>query len=98
MQLISHVLATNFIILLLSGRFDFHIKLPAPAASERKAMLKHIIQRRHLQCNDDILLDVAAKCDGYDGYDLVFYFFLKNCSGSFDSLGFTDFKITKLSV
>jgi len=71
-QLISHVLATNFIILLLSGRFDFHIKLPAPAASERKAMLKHIIQRRHLQCNDDILLDVAAKCDGYDGYDLVF--------------------------
>ncbi|KAI5387274.1 hypothetical protein KIW84_073422 [Lathyrus oleraceus] len=53
-----------------SGRFDFHIKLPAPAASERKAMLKHIIQRRHLQCNDDILLDVAVKCDGYDGYDL----------------------------
>lgn len=53
-----------------SGRFDFHIKLPAPATSERKAMLKHIIQRRHLQCNDDILLDVAAKCDGYDGYDL----------------------------
>ncbi|CAJ2650354.1 unnamed protein product [Trifolium pratense] len=53
-----------------SGRFDFHIKLPAPAASERKAMLKHVIQRRHLQCNDDILLDVAVKCDGYDGYDL----------------------------
>ncbi|CAI8617451.1 unnamed protein product [Vicia faba] len=53
-----------------SGRFDFHIKLPAPAASERKAMLKNIIQRRHLQCNDDILLDVAVKCDGYDGYDL----------------------------
>ncbi|WVZ23562.1 hypothetical protein V8G54_002106 [Vigna mungo] len=53
-----------------SGRFDFHIKLPAPAASERRAMLKHEIQRRHLQCNDDILLDVAVKCDGYDGYDL----------------------------
>ncbi|CAJ2668834.1 unnamed protein product [Trifolium pratense] len=53
-----------------SGRFDFHVKLPAPAASERKAMLKHVIQRRHLQCNDDILLDVAVKCDGYDGYDL----------------------------
>ncbi|KAK7400710.1 hypothetical protein VNO78_11984 [Psophocarpus tetragonolobus] len=53
-----------------SGRFDFHIKLPAPAASERRAMLKHEIQRRHLRCDDDILLDVAAKCDGYDGYDL----------------------------
>ncbi|RDY08920.1 Peroxisome biogenesis protein 1, partial [Mucuna pruriens] len=53
-----------------SGRFDFHIKLPAPAASERRAMLKHEIQRRHLQCDDDILLDVAVKCDGYDGYDL----------------------------
>ncbi|XP_027344932.1 peroxisome biogenesis protein 1 isoform X2 [Abrus precatorius] len=53
-----------------SGRFDFHIKLPAPAASERRAMLKNEIQRRHLQCNDDILLDVAVKCDGYDGYDL----------------------------
>ncbi|XP_020238350.1 peroxisome biogenesis protein 1 isoform X2 [Cajanus cajan] len=53
-----------------SGRFDFHIKLPAPAASERKAMLKHEIQRRHLRCDDDIVLDVAVKCDGYDGYDL----------------------------
>ncbi|MED6169745.1 hypothetical protein PIB30_024117 [Stylosanthes scabra] len=53
-----------------SGRFDFHIQLPAPAASERKAMLKHEIERRHLQCGDDILLDVAVKCDGYDGYDL----------------------------
>ncbi|KAL5163194.1 Peroxisome biogenesis protein 1 [Glycine soja] len=53
-----------------SGRFDFHIKLPAPAASERRAMLKHEIQRRQLQCDDDILLDVAVKCDGYDGYDL----------------------------
>ncbi|KAL1321174.1 hypothetical protein AAHE18_14G109200 [Arachis hypogaea] len=53
-----------------SGRFDFHIQLPAPAASERKAMLKHEIERRHLQCGEDILLDVAVKCDGYDGYDL----------------------------
>ncbi|KAF7837559.1 peroxisome biogenesis protein 1 isoform X2 [Senna tora] len=53
-----------------SGRFDFHIQLPTPAASERGAMLKHEIQRHHLQCGDDILLDVAAKCDGYDGYDL----------------------------
>ncbi|XP_021294775.1 peroxisome biogenesis protein 1 isoform X2 [Herrania umbratica] len=53
-----------------SGRFDFHVQLPAPAASERGAILKHEIQRRSLQCHDDILLDVASKCDGYDAYDL----------------------------
>ncbi|XP_054777758.1 peroxisomal ATPase PEX1 isoform X2 [Prosopis cineraria] len=53
-----------------SGRFDFHIQLPTPAASERGAMLRHEIKRRHLQCADDILLDIAVKCDGYDGYDL----------------------------
>ncbi|KAK8608231.1 hypothetical protein V6N13_023658 [Hibiscus sabdariffa] len=53
-----------------SGRFDFHVQLPAPAASERRAILKHEIQRRSLQCHDDIVMDVASKCDGYDAYDL----------------------------
>lgn len=53
-----------------SGRFDFHVQLPAPAASERKAILEHEIQRRSLECSDEILLDVASKCDGYDAYDL----------------------------
>ncbi|XVF39995.1 hypothetical protein PTKIN_Ptkin01aG0077700 [Pterospermum kingtungense] len=53
-----------------SGRFDFHVQLPAPAASERGAILKHEIQRRSLQYHDDILMDVASKCDGYDAYDL----------------------------
>ncbi|KAJ0083050.1 hypothetical protein Patl1_11769 [Pistacia atlantica] len=53
-----------------SGRFDFHVQLPAPAATERKAILEHEIQRRCLQCSDEILLDVASKCDGYDAYDL----------------------------
>ncbi|KAF9689930.1 hypothetical protein SADUNF_Sadunf01G0143400 [Salix dunnii] len=53
-----------------SGRFDFHVQLPAPAASEREAILKHEVRRRSLQCSDDILLDVASKCDGYDAYDL----------------------------
>lgn len=33
-------------------------------------MLKHIILKRSLQCSDDILLDIASKCDGYDAYDL----------------------------
>lgn len=58
--------------LVLSGRFDFHVQLPAPAASERGAILKHEIQRRSLQCSDEILVDVASKCEGYDAYDLVF--------------------------
>lgn len=48
------------------------MQLPAPAASERKAILEHEIQRRSLECSDEILLDVASKCDGYDAYDLVF--------------------------
>ncbi|KAK1361426.1 Peroxin-1 [Heracleum sosnowskyi] len=53
-----------------SGRFDFHVQLPAPGAAERGALLKHEIQRRSLQCSDDVLLDIASKCDGYDAYDL----------------------------
>lgn len=53
-----------------SGRFDFHVKLSAPATTERGALLKHIIQKRSLQCPDDTLLDIASKCDGYDAYDL----------------------------
>ncbi|KAL3641202.1 hypothetical protein CASFOL_016170 [Castilleja foliolosa] len=53
-----------------SGRFDFHVNLPVPAAAERSAMLKHEIQKRSLQCADDLLSDIASKCDGYDAYDL----------------------------
>ncbi|XP_024030146.1 peroxisome biogenesis protein 1 isoform X1 [Morus notabilis] len=53
-----------------SGRFDFHVQLLAPAASERAAILKHEIRKRCLQCSESILQDVASKCDGYDAYDL----------------------------
>ncbi|XP_051139216.1 peroxisome biogenesis protein 1 isoform X2 [Andrographis paniculata] len=53
-----------------SGRFDFHVNLPAPAAAERSAILRQEIQKRSLQCSDDLLLDIASKCDGYDAYDL----------------------------
>ncbi|XP_011102051.1 peroxisome biogenesis protein 1 isoform X2 [Sesamum indicum] len=53
-----------------SGRFDFHVNLPIPAATERSAMLKHEIQKRSLQCSDDLLSDIASQCDGYDAYDL----------------------------
>ncbi|XP_074280438.1 peroxisomal ATPase PEX1 isoform X2 [Silene latifolia] len=54
-----------------SGRFNFHIQLPAPSASERVAILRHEIQKSSLQCSDDVLLDIASKCDGYDAYDLA---------------------------
>lgn len=47
------------------------MQLPAPTASKREAILKHEIQKRSLNCSDDILSDVASKCDGYDAYDLV---------------------------
>ncbi|XP_048494013.1 peroxisomal ATPase PEX1 isoform X2 [Beta vulgaris subsp. vulgaris] len=53
-----------------SGRFDFHVQLPAPSTLERLAILRHEIQKRSLHCSEDVLLDVASKCDGYDAYDL----------------------------
>ncbi|CAH1443151.1 unnamed protein product [Lactuca virosa] len=53
-----------------SGRFDFHVQLAAPAAAERGALLKYEIQKRCLSCSDDVLLDIASSCDGYDAYDL----------------------------
>ncbi|CAN8298765.1 unnamed protein product [Cochlearia groenlandica] len=53
-----------------SGRFDFHVQLAAPATSERGAILKHEIQKRLLECSEDVLLDLASKCEGYDAYDL----------------------------
>lgn len=53
-----------------SGRFDFHVQLAAPATAERGALLRHEIQKRSLCCSDDILLDIASSCDGYDAYDL----------------------------
>jgi peroxin-1 len=46
------------------------VQLAAPATSERGAILKHEIQKRLLDCSEDILLNLAAKCEGYDAYDL----------------------------
>ncbi|XP_078428724.1 peroxisome 1 [Wolffia australiana] len=53
-----------------SGRFDFHIQLPVPAASERGAILKYELHKRSMDCSEDIISSVSAKCDGYDAYDL----------------------------
>ncbi|PKU63684.1 peroxisome biogenesis protein 1 isoform X1 [Dendrobium catenatum] len=57
-------------LLTSSGRFDFHVELPAPAVSERGAILKHEILKRGLHCSEDIISEIASKCDGFDAYDL----------------------------
>ncbi|KAL5539534.1 hypothetical protein UlMin_043862 [Ulmus minor] len=38
--------------------------------------VKHEIQKRCVQCSDDILQDVASKCDGYVAYDLGMHNFV----------------------
>ncbi|XP_024316526.1 peroxisome biogenesis protein 1 isoform X2 [Brachypodium distachyon] len=53
-----------------SGRFDFHIELRALAIPEREALLKHHVEVHELHCSEEVLSEVASKCDGYDAYDL----------------------------
>ncbi|GLJ21358.1 hypothetical protein SUGI_0392840 [Cryptomeria japonica] len=53
-----------------SGRFDFHVQVPAPAVADRAAILKHEISRRGLQCYEQVTSETASKCDGYDTSDL----------------------------
>ncbi|XP_062195469.1 peroxisomal ATPase PEX1-like [Phragmites australis] len=53
-----------------SGRFDFHIELPALAVPERKALLKHQVEEHDLQSSEEVLSEIASKCEGYDAYDL----------------------------
>ncbi|XP_037466025.1 peroxisome biogenesis protein 1-like isoform X4 [Triticum dicoccoides] len=53
-----------------SGRFDFHVELRALAIPEREALLKHQVEEHKLQCSEEIISEIASKCDGYDAYDL----------------------------
>lgn len=53
-----------------SGRFDFHVQVPAPAVADRAAILKHEISRRGLWCSEQVTSETASKCDGYDTSDL----------------------------
>ncbi|CAD6245663.1 unnamed protein product [Miscanthus lutarioriparius] len=53
-----------------SGRFDFHIELPALAVPERKALLQHQVEEHELLCSEEVLSEIASKCEGYDAYDL----------------------------
>ncbi|VAI86994.1 unnamed protein product [Triticum turgidum subsp. durum] len=56
-----------------SGRFDFHVELRALAIPEREALLKHQVEEHKLQCSEEIISEIASKCDGYDAYDLEFW-------------------------
>lgn len=62
---------TEYFKYFFSGRFDFHVQLSSPAVSERGAILKHEIEKRTLLCSEDVVSEIATKCDGYDAYDLV---------------------------
>uniref|UniRef100_A0A804NPM1 Peroxisomal ATPase PEX1 n=1 Tax=Zea mays TaxID=4577 RepID=A0A804NPM1_MAIZE len=54
----------------LAGRFDFHIELSALAVPERKALLQHQVEEHDLLCSEEVLSEIASKCEGYDAYDL----------------------------
>ncbi|CAM6111010.1 unnamed protein product [Calypogeia fissa] len=56
--------------LCLSGRFDFHVQLTAPAATERAAILDQIVISRGLRCSESVAARVAASCEGADASDM----------------------------
>ncbi|XP_014757702.1 peroxisome biogenesis protein 1 isoform X2 [Brachypodium distachyon] len=53
-----------------SGRFDLHVQLPGLSVPARIEILKQTIDKLHLRCSEEIVSDIASKCDGYDAYDL----------------------------
>ncbi len=63
-------------ILLSAGRFDFHIGLPAPAASERATIIAQAVAARGLVCAEPTPTEVAANCDGADASDLVIILYM----------------------
>lgn len=54
-----------------SGRFDFHVALPAATSTEqRAAIIRQELDQRNFSCQEHIITEIAAKCDGYDTADL----------------------------
>ena len=53
------------------GRFDYHVELPAPAASERATILEQAVAARGFECSSSVAFEVAMNFDGADGSDLV---------------------------
>ncbi|KAI5071916.1 hypothetical protein GOP47_0014167 [Adiantum capillus-veneris] len=53
-----------------SGRFDLHIALSAPTTTQRAAILSQELENRSLGCLEEVVSEIASKCDGYDAADL----------------------------
>lgn len=56
--------------LCLSGRFDYHVDLPTPAASERATILEEAVAARGFLCSSSVASEVAMSFDGADRSDL----------------------------
>ncbi|KAL3690911.1 hypothetical protein R1sor_004562 [Riccia sorocarpa] len=56
--------------LCLSGRLDYYIQLPSPAATERAAILTQVLTSRGLECSAAAATKAAASCDGADATDM----------------------------
>lgn len=53
------------------GRFDYHVDLPTPAASERATILEEAVAARGFLCSSSVASEVAMSFDGADRSDLV---------------------------
>lgn len=61
----------NESLVCLVGRFDYHVELPKPAASERATILEQAVAARGFVCRSSVASEVAMSFDGADGSDLV---------------------------
>ncbi|KAG6550574.1 hypothetical protein Mapa_007943 [Marchantia paleacea] len=56
--------------LCFSGRLDYYVQLPVPAATERAAILTQVVMSRGLRCSSSVATKAAASCDGADATDV----------------------------
>ncbi|KAL2623219.1 hypothetical protein R1flu_003424 [Riccia fluitans] len=56
--------------LCISGRLDYYIQLPSPAATDRAAILTQVLMSRGLVCSTAVATKAAASCDGADATDM----------------------------
>ncbi|BBN13818.1 peroxin-1 [Marchantia polymorpha subsp. ruderalis] len=56
--------------LCFSGRLDYYVQLPVPAATERAAILTQVVMSRGLRCSSSVATKAAASCDGADATDM----------------------------
>jgi SpoVK/Ycf46/Vps4 family AAA+-type ATPase len=56
--------------LVASGRFDFHVEMPTPAAGDRAAMLTSAVMAKGLLLAPGVAQTAAQHLDGYDATDV----------------------------